>query len=79
LRKKPQALTDFKEGQEVIITGIDAGVTARQRLTDMGLTPGVKLKIKESAPFRGPVCVEVRGSKLALGRCLASKVKVVEE
>jgi Fe2+ transport system protein FeoA len=47
-----------------------------QRLMDLGLTPGAKIAVVKSAPFNGPVEILVRGSRIALGRCVASKIKV---
>jgi Fe2+ transport system protein FeoA len=40
----------------------------------MGLTKGTSIKVLNAAPFQGPVEIEVRGSTLAIGRGLASKV-----
>ncbi len=38
----------------------------RRRLFDMGLTKGVRLKIKKIAPLGDPVCFELRGYELGL-------------
>jgi DtxR family transcriptional regulator, Mn-dependent transcriptional regulator len=50
-----------------------------QRLLDMGLTPGTKIKVIKVAPMDGPVEVAVRGSKLALGQDIACNVFVEVE
>jgi DtxR family transcriptional regulator, Mn-dependent transcriptional regulator len=50
-----------------------------QRLLDMGLTPGTKIKVLKVAPMDGPVEVAVRGSKLALGQDIACNVFVEVE
>ena len=47
-----------------------------KRLMDMGLTPGTKITVVKSAPFRGPIEVYVRGSRLALGRGMAARIFV---
>jgi len=47
-----------------------------QRLMDLGLTPGTKLTVVKSAPFNGPLEVLVRGSRIVLGRVMASRVIV---
>ena len=47
-----------------------------RRLMDLGLTPGAKVEVIKSAPFNGPVEIMVRGSRIALGRCVASRIKV---
>lgn len=47
-----------------------------RRLAEMGLTPGTEVRIVRSAPFHGPLEIEVRGSSLALGYGVASRVFV---
>ena len=38
----------------------------KRRLYDMGVTKGVRLKIKKIAPLGDPVCFELRGYELVL-------------
>ena len=47
-----------------------------RRLSDLGLTPGTKVTVVKSAPFNGPLEVSVRGSRLAIGRGMASRILV---
>ena len=47
-----------------------------KRLTDLGLTPGTNITVVKSAPFKGPLEVCVRGSRLAIGRGMASRILV---
>ena len=47
-----------------------------KRLSDLGLTPGTKVTVVKSAPFNGPLEVCVRGSRLAIGRGMASRILV---
>lgn len=47
-----------------------------KRLEDMGLTPGTQIKVVRSAPFHGPLELQVRGSRLALGRGMAERILV---
>jgi Fe2+ transport system protein FeoA len=47
-----------------------------KRLSDLGLTPGTKVTVVKSAPFHGPLEVSVRGSRLAIGRGMASRILV---
>jgi DtxR family Mn-dependent transcriptional regulator len=67
-------LSNLKPGEEGVLAFIRAGTTASQRLLDMGLTKGTRIKVLNAAPFQGPIEVEVRGSTLAIGRGLAGKV-----
>ncbi len=70
------ALSELKQGQPGKIHFIRGGHNVLQRLLDMGLTPSTKITLIKAAPFDGPIEVLVRGSKLALGRGIASKVFV---
>jgi len=67
-------LSNLKPGEEGFVTFIRAGNRAYQRLLDMGLTKGTRVRVLNSAPFHGPIEIEVRGSNLALGRSLAGHV-----
>jgi DtxR family Mn-dependent transcriptional regulator len=69
-------LSNLKPGEEGTVTFIRGGNRAHKRLLDLGLTQGTKVKMLNSAPFRGPVKVEVRDTNLALGRGLARHVLV---
>jgi len=77
-------LTALKDGESGIITSVEAnpgrgggrGWGFQKRLMDMGLTPGTKITVAKSAPFRGPIEVHVRGSRLALGRGMAERIFV---
>lgn len=71
------SLTNLKEGQVAVIKSIAGGWMATKRLADLGLTPGTKINILRIAPILGPVEIEVRGSKLVLGRGLAAKIIVI--
>ena len=69
-------ITDLRNGESGIIKSVDSGWGFKRRIMDMGLTPGTKVTVIRSAPFHGPVEVDVRGSKLALGRGMAEKIFV---
>ncbi|MFX1274097.1 MAG: ferrous iron transport protein A [Promethearchaeota archaeon] len=71
-----QCLSTCELGTELIVVKVDAGHMAKNRLGDLGIVPGVKIVKKKSAPFKGPVEIEVRGSSLVIGRGLASKIIV---
>jgi len=63
-------------GTNVIVAHIRAGFKATQRLSGMGITPGTQIKIVSQAPFRGPIQIIVRGTRLAIGYGLAMKIFV---
>ncbi|MEM1540486.1 MAG: FeoA family protein [Candidatus Bathyarchaeia archaeon] len=70
------ALTDLAEGDKGIIVKAVGGFGLVRRLAEMGLTPGVEVKLLRKGYFGGPVEVEVRGVALALGWGVASRVLV---
>ncbi|MFX1478224.1 MAG: ferrous iron transport protein A [Promethearchaeota archaeon] len=55
---------------------VNAGYKAKRRLANLGIVPGVQIIKKRSAPFRGPLEIEVRGTSLVIGRGIASKIIV---
>jgi len=74
--KYKTVLTDLEDGQAGIIVSIAGGKRASKRLADLGLNPGAGIKVVGRILFSGPVQIEVCGSKLVLGRGLASKILV---
>ncbi len=65
------------------IVGIHGGRGIVRRLSDMGFVPDVEVKIVHSHtshnPRRGgPLVVEVKDSRIALGRGVAMKIMVQE-
>ncbi|MEM3695024.1 MAG: FeoA family protein [Candidatus Bathyarchaeia archaeon] len=70
------SLIDLPEGEKGIVAHAIGGFGLIRRLAEMGLTPGVEVKLTKKCPFRGPVEVEVRGVALALGYGVASKIFV---
>ena len=61
----------------VSVVAIKAGFGLKRRLADMGLSPGVSLRVIQSQ-VRGPVIIDLRGSRLALGRGMAQRILVQE-
>jgi len=70
------SLTSLFEGEKGIITSAFGGYGLVRRLAEMGLTPGVEIRLIRKCPFRGPLQIEIRGCVLALGYGVASKVFV---
>jgi ferrous iron transport protein A len=62
-------------GEEVKIVSVRAGWGLSQRLADMGLTPGTRLTVINSYGG-GPVLINLRGTRLALGFGIAQKITV---
>ena len=47
-----------------------------RRIMDMGVTPGVEIKVVKTAPLGDPVEVRVRGYELSLRKDEAAQVQV---
>ena len=73
--EKTVALLDLKQNQKGVIVSVLGGRGVTQRLIDMGLTPGTEFKMLRKGRLC-PVEISVRGSKLALGVGIASKILV---
>ncbi len=71
-------LTQARTGLNLIFISVEGGRGAVQRLTDMGLIPGERLKVLHNSGD-GPVTVLIKGAKVALGHGLAAKIIVEEE
>jgi len=70
------AISRLKEDEEGTVAFIRGDNKVLRRLLDMGLTPGTKVRVSRVAPLKGPVEVDVRGSRLALGEQVAGNVFV---
>lgn len=70
------SLTCLCEGEKGVMAHAVGGYGLVRKLAEMGLTPGVEVRLLRKCPFRGPVEIEVRGVSLALGQGVASKVFV---
>ena len=68
-------LTMVSPGQEVAFKAMHGGRGVRSKLADLGLTPGVKLKVVSNG-LPGPLIINVRDTKLALGYGMANKIMV---
>jgi Fe2+ transport system protein FeoA len=58
------------------IASISGGWGVRQNLNEVGLHVGDSIRILRKAPFGGPLMVMNHGTKVAVGRRLAEKIKV---
>jgi DtxR family Mn-dependent transcriptional regulator len=68
------SICSLKEGDQGRVSFIRGEHKVLQRLLDMGLTPGTNVNVVRIAPLKGPIEVNVRGSKVALGQDIASNV-----
>jgi ferrous iron transport protein A len=66
-----------RTGQTMVVVGCAGGHGARKRLADLGIVPGVPVRIVGGG-FGGPSIVEVRGCRLGVGHGLMHRILVKE-
>ncbi len=69
-------LAELPIGQTATVKAIDGVDDLALRLLEMGLTPGVEVKLLGVAPLGDPVELEVRGYRLSLRKSEAKRVQV---
>lgn len=72
----PQPLSLAPIGRPVELVHIDANRKLMHRLHELGMTPGVELTVLQDVG--GPLLLNVRHSRVALGREMAARLMVVE-
>jgi Fe2+ transport system protein FeoA len=70
-----QTLADIKTGEHVTFINIQAEKAVASRLTSLGFTPGVDIVMTQNYG-RGPLLVNLRGTRVALGRHEAQNITV---
>jgi ferrous iron transport protein A len=69
-------LDRLRSGQKAKIVEVTGGWGLRQKLSELGILPGQVVTIANSSFWRGPVRVQIHSNCIALGRGVASKVRV---
>ena len=71
-------LKDLKPGEEGIVISIGEKGVIRRRLMDMGVTPGVKVKVVKVAPLGDPIEILIRGYALSLRKSEANGIEIAK-
>jgi DtxR family transcriptional regulator, Mn-dependent transcriptional regulator len=70
-------LSDLEAGSMTVVRRVPDGNPELLRyLATLGLVPAEAVTVVDQAPFDGPVTVEVRGARHAIGRSLAAQIEV---
>ncbi len=72
------SISSLKEKQSGKVAFIRGDEKSLHRLLDLGLTPGTNITVRRIAPLKGPVEIDVRGCRLALGEEVACNVFVAK-
>jgi len=70
------SLADLEIGECALVRRVEGADEIGVRLLEMGLTPGVKVKLLGKAPFGDPLEFEVRGYRLSVRKSEAERVDV---
>lgn len=68
-------LSSLSEGRRAVLKKIAGGRQLRGRLAAMGLLPGAELEVIQNSGH-GPFVVSVKGSRIVIGRGMASRIEV---
>ncbi len=69
-------LLQVNNGKWVRVANLAGGIEMERRLAQLGFLPGNKVRIIRSAPFHGPLLLDVEGREIVLGRGVAGKIMV---
>ena len=69
-------LTNVPIGSVAKVVAVNGANRIARRLMEMGVVPGVSLKVLKAAPFGDPIEVRVRGYSLAMRRSEADVIEV---
>ena len=70
------ALADVALGQTATVREVNGVGAFRRRLLEMGLVPGVAVKVVTVAPLGDPIQIEVRGGQWSIRRNEAAQIVV---
>ena len=72
----PSSLEDVAIGGSARVADVAGDDATAIRLVEMGLTPGVWVRVLGQAPFGDPIELELRGYHLSIRRAEAARVLV---
>lgn len=71
-------LSELAPGQKALVYAVlGPGKGVQLRLSSLGLRPGANVQVVGRGPGRGPILVEVNGTRVAIGRGLAKRILVL--
>lgn len=69
-------LTELDFGKTATVVAVKEGERVTKRLMEMGIVPGVKIKVIKSAPFGDPLEIRLLGYNLAVRKNEAEVIEV---
>jgi DtxR family Mn-dependent transcriptional regulator len=72
-----RSLADVEKGKNAVVRRVpDSDRELLRYLDELGLVPGARVRVTESAPFGGPITVRAHGTDHPISRELASRIGV---
>ncbi len=71
-------LTNLPIGARAKVVAVNGNNAITKRLMEMGVVPGVSVRVIKSAPFGDPLEIRVRGYHLAMRKNEADTIEVNE-
>ena len=75
-RSTVTTLADLPLGRAATVRDVEGARAFRRRLLEMGLVPGVSVKIVTIAPLGDPLRIEVRGGQWSIRKSEAAQIQV---
>ena len=66
----------MKAGQSGWLASLELSPADNQRLMEMGLTPGIEVRVVRMAPMGDPIEIAVRGSQISIRKKLARHIHI---
>jgi Fe2+ transport system protein FeoA len=73
------SLADLPLGQTATVREVLGPRAFRRRLLEMGLVPGIEIKIVTVAPLGDPLQIEVRGGHWSIRRAEAAQIEIAKQ
>lgn len=73
----PLRLSALRPGSEARVAAVNGSSVTSRRLKEMGVVPGVSLRLVKTAPFGDPFEVRLLGYSLAMRRSEADLIEVI--
>lgn len=73
-----ETLADLPVGINARVVSVKENGAVTKRLMEMGVVPGVSVRVIKTAPFGCPLEIRVRGYNLALRRSEAISIEIIK-
>jgi Fe2+ transport system protein FeoA len=79
MKEKRMTLATLNNGERGKVISLSGDSAVSKRLMEMGIVPGVSLRVVKSAPFGDPLEIRVLGYNLAVRKNEANQIEVIPD